>query len=148
MVACPRRVWFGFTRPSARNSEDDVDRIFKVLYGPGFPTARYPRYLKRKRSMMSPDRIEFTLDKNSDRCTVRAAHRAFGMHIEQLHRAIRDQVRIRCRPSQFGRFIAFRVEEGVANNCIKELDIKVMAGTPSTLDVATNPFTPSCRDES
>ncbi len=96
---------------------------------------------------MSRDRIEFTMTENHNRFrdnseeTARAASRAFGFSVSEARMMMRINRRIRCRPSQFARFIAFRIEEGVSNNRIRDLDIKHIPAIeePNVLDVSKNP---------
>lgn len=95
--------------------------------------------------MMSKDRVEFTLttgtqtDRNLHE-TARAAVRAFGF----THTAALDHLhahrRIRCRPSQFARFIIFRVEEGVTPNGIQCLAPELVpVREESVVDVSKRP---------
>lgn len=100
---------------------------------------------------MSTDRIEFVLTCNERELdnTAAAAAKAFGMAQHEARSALKKDcgtgTRIRCRPSQFGRFIVYRVEEGVECNRIKELRPKLLTFTPdSVLDVSMRPK--SCDD--
>lgn len=74
----------------------------------------------------SRDRIEFTLTAKSEEApgAIRAAVRAFFMTEKEATRTRNTFGRVRCTPAQFGRFIAFRVEEGVPNNRVLDLNIK------------------------
>jgi hypothetical protein len=95
---------------------------------------------------MSTDRIEFVLTsatKERD-ATARAAKRAFGMVYSQAFALLTNNddvgTKMRCRPSQFGRFIVFRIEEGVGCNRVAELKPKIIPGeTDCVLDVSKNP---------
>lgn len=94
---------------------------------------------------MSRDRIEFTLttgnaDEEIKEATARAATRAFNLTPDNARFLLSQEVRIRCRPSQFGRFIVFRVEEGVKNNRISNLEVELIAPKPvrTTVDVSSN----------
>jgi len=96
--------------------------------------------------MMSHDRIEFTLTCHGREleATAKAAARAFGLTPNQATRALlancESGTRVRCRPSQFGRFIVFRVEEGVECNRVKELSPEILkAPPPVDMDVSSNP---------
>jgi hypothetical protein len=88
---------------------------------------------------MSKDRVEFTLLSNSREmaATLKAARRAFGtdFHFKQLE----EGIRIRCRPSQFGRFIIYRVEEGVTCNQVRTLNPKIIPAPDDVVaDVSKN----------
>lgn len=78
--------------------------------------------------MMSKDRIEFTPPNNpkDNEATIKAMMRAFSMDHNEAKSALYKGVRIRCRPSQFGRFIVYRVEGGVSFNPIKVMNVKLI----------------------
>ncbi len=96
---------------------------------------------------MSKDRVEFTLmDSQKDRqATARAAARAFNMTIltatQMMMANCGGGTRMRCRPSQFARFIVYRVEEGVSVNLVKSLDPKMIAAPDTVCDVSDRPAT-------
>lgn len=90
--------------------------------------------------------IEFMLyaqDKDA-KSSARAACRAFGIGFEEALRGHDTGRRIRCTPEQFGMFIALRVVEGVNNNQVLGLDIKILPGTRTIdyLDVRNNEYHP------
>lgn len=95
---------------------------------------------------MAKDRIEFRLIAAPVAVgpTAIAAQRAFGLSMADLADRINGHLgngmRIQCTPAQFGRFIAFRVEEGVSNNRIQELEIKYIKNVSPEpiLDVSGN----------
>ncbi len=93
---------------------------------------------------MSRDRVEFTLCKTgivkNDEGTGVAASRAFGLTIPEANRMMIHGTRIRCRPSQFGRFIIYRVEEGVSNNPIQKLEPILVKAKPEAIDVSEHPY--------
>lgn len=78
--------------------------------------------------------IEFCLRSHSLSMTaaIRAANRAFGItNARELFEANHnDGRRVKVTLEQFALFIAYRVEEGVANNRIQDLAIKVLTETP------------------
>jgi hypothetical protein len=77
---------------------------------------------------MSNDRIEFTLrsDDRQQDPTVRAAMKAFGMDRSEALKLIVSEGLVRCRPSQFGRFIVYRIQEGVSCNRVLELKPRIV----------------------
>ena len=83
---------------------------------------------------MSRDRIEFTLttgaayDDDAAGKVARAASRAFNIPNSLAVKYLREQKRLRVRPSQFGLFIVLRVEEGLSNNRIAALNAKIIPG--------------------
>ncbi len=93
---------------------------------------------------MSKDLIEFTFTTNSstgrnDEATTRAAHRAFGVSVATLRGHMIVNRRIRCRPSQFARFIVYRVEEGGMPDGIQCLKPKIIPAVDhSFVGVSTN----------
>lgn len=94
---------------------------------------------------MSTDVIEFTLGRNghglTDTRALDAAVKAFGFSHEIINQLRYREVVIRCRPSQFGRFIVYRDMSG-ATNGIKELNAKIIETRPETpkfFDVSKNP---------
>jgi hypothetical protein len=96
-------------------------------------------------SEMSKDRVEFTLMGNGrdEQPTIRAAARAFGLQLNDACKLVKANcgtgTRMRCRPSQFARFIVYRVEEGLAVNQVKALSPKLVPDVPSMVDVSMNP---------
>ena len=90
---------------------------------------------------MSKDRIEFTAyaHKGSDRIVANAMVRAFGMTQGDALSAILKGKTIICRPSQFGRFIVYRIEEGVEVNQIKMLNPRIIQPIEAPIDVSKNP---------
>jgi hypothetical protein len=121
--------------PQPTPVDDDVNRLLRHKYVrvtiPFFyqrpnsakPLPRTTPAPKEATMSMSKDRIEFCLYSTEDYFagTARAAVRAFGFTDSEAHTLLRTGRRIRCRPSQFGRFMVFRLEEGVLNNQIKLL---------------------------
>ena len=95
---------------------------------------------------MSHDRVRFTLTckYNEREPTIRAAQRAFGLDHEAVSNILDQNCGgggvVICRPSQFGRFIVYRVNEGVGCNRIKELNPSLILMPNSTVtDVSCNP---------
>lgn len=98
---------------------------------------------------MSKDRIEFTLKRNSfHKLTAvdafRIANAALGLTQAEFNSVYRDDfshLRLRVRPSQFGRFIVMRVEAGMPNNPIRELDPKIIPAEKyeCVLDLSNRP---------
>ncbi len=92
---------------------------------------------------MSRDRVKFNFcDNRQERHeNIRAAIRAFGINTEQAGGAFECGSRIVCRPSQFARFIIYRIEEGITINRIAQLKPVLFTPTPSrgkVLDVSMN----------
>lgn len=91
---------------------------------------------------MSIDRVEFTC-KETERFVdeaARAAVKAFGVSRVTADEWFRKEKRIRCRPSQFARFIIYRVENGISINQIRILDPKLIdLVCPEIVDVSKNP---------
>ncbi len=91
---------------------------------------------------MSRDRVEFKLAApHSQRCDVqRAADRAFGHGAVKVPSRHADTpVIVRCRPSQFARFLIYRNEEG-ASNSFRELDARLVEeDCKQFVDVSANP---------
>ncbi len=91
------------------------------------------------RSGPSRDAVEFVLPRPSHRDvdgTRDAAIRAFGMSLIQFDAWKNDGlIQIRCRPSQFARFLIYRAEN-ISCNRFKELEAKLVPGPElSVVDV-------------
>lgn len=97
--------------------------------------------------MISHDRVRFNFcDNRQERDeNIRAATRAFGINAVQAGEAFEHGSRIVCRPSQFARFIIYRIEEGITINRIAQLRPALFTPTPSrgkVLDVTMNEHCP------
>ncbi|UQS95119.1 hypothetical protein Pam3_48 [Pseudanabaena phage Pam3] len=92
---------------------------------------------------MSRDRVRFTFTDSPAAASpnLRAAVRAFGITSEQASAIFRQAGQIVCRPSQFGRFIIYRVEEGLSCNRIQVLSPHLFTPQegPAVTDVSLNP---------
>lgn len=97
------------------------------------------------RTGASHDRVEFSLpvppskDINS---VQRAAVKAFGMHNNDFSpwREYHVPVKIRCRPSQFARFLIYRAEKVDVNQFANLNAILIPAETNEFVDVSGQAF--------
>lgn len=90
---------------------------------------------------MSTDRVRFKFNDNpkQEAENVAAAARAFGISRDRAMTAFRNEGTIVCRPSQFARFIIYRIEEGVTCNRIAQLQPTLFHEVEGHLDVSKNP---------
>jgi len=85
-------------------------------------------FIQRRKTMMSKDRVRFTLGRNGhgvEAGALNAARRAFKLSPEAYERAKYGEVTIICRPSQFAQFLIWRNENG-AKNGFQELNAKLL----------------------
>ena len=93
---------------------------------------------------MSKDRIEFNLVASNwydEDLISKVASIALGVDIGHARKLVVAEKRIRCRPSQFARFIVLRNQFG-ATNGIKNLNAVIIppaAVEPDYVDVSQNP---------
>ncbi len=84
---------------------------------------------------MSHDRVLFELDTFSmDSATKAAFRKAFGMDPP----AGSNIVKVRCRPSQFARFLIYRNDEG-GRNAFKNLNARLVEAEDTIFYVSRNP---------
>lgn len=99
---------------------------------------------------MSKDRVEFKLPCNysysnpakkvtKNQALIDATHKVLGLTREEMQKAIDGGWTIRCRPSQFARFLIIRNNAGLPNS-FKELNPKLVPGTKDVLDVSERAF--------
>lgn len=90
---------------------------------------------------MSSDRVEFTFTDNTNQrgANLAAAERAFGMCAAEARLAFDNCKRIRCRPSQFARFLIYR-SDLVDCNRFASLRPKLIPAVPAEdfVDVSRN----------
>jgi hypothetical protein len=98
--------------------------------------------IPKEATMMSKDRIRFRLSDRIDQkhSNVIAASRAFEIKRHVAARLFEQGAVIICRPSQFGRFIVYRIEEGITINRIAQMEPKLfIPGDPmQPFDVSGN----------
>ncbi len=133
-----------------------------MVYGLALATKLSEQTAKRKEEekmshKMSRDRIEFRAGiyqntyhysgnhahpSDTHRHTREALVRTMGMTAHEADEAVRSNRVIRCRPSQFGRFIVVRCNLGIKCNGVKCLEPKQISPEPPVtepIDVSTNP---------
>ena len=93
--------------------------------------------------MMSKDRVKFRFSDthNQKRENVHAAMRAFNIQGHIANSLFERAALIVCRPSQFARFIVYRVEAGITINRIAQMELELF--TPG---VSEDPFDVSKND--
>lgn len=105
------------------------------------------RRAKECKMAMSKDRVEFDLNdyESNFKATVDAAVRAFAMTPQQANHAVRNGKRIRCRPSQFARFLIYR-SENVSVNRFGCLNAKLVPAVDheEIIDVSGRDRTDGC----
>ncbi len=91
---------------------------------------------------MSKDRVKFMLSDTQDQkhMNIKAASRAFGISQSVARGLFVRGSLVICRPSQFARFIIYRVEEGITVNRIRQLKPKLFTPEHSCepFDVSKN----------
>ncbi len=124
---------------SIENARAEVTRIAGLSLGID-PDADHER--RNQEMVMSRDRVEFTPGVRSRTgyggsehgdsytCTHQALMDTMGMSHNQAREAINTRAVIRCRPSQFARFIIRRHDLGISVNGIKNLEPRLLNPEP------------------